>query len=159
MTEQELREVWQKRARECRTLSDLAAFHKELADHTHDYGSCCVAIGAFAIAAAWVAERTESIGRGGITGFQAGAVQWEMIGGWDASGAKNNPQKLMDYGNLLWPQYAEYFTTITPETWEWAQQEAKKRLAEGNGNAVGPVRKHWQSIAAGTLPFSLTVAP
>jgi hypothetical protein len=155
MTEQECRIEWQQEAR-AQTLETLPAFLAKLAAYPHDYGTICVAIGAAAIGAAWALERSPS---GGITGFQAGAVQWEFIRHWDASGAGDNPQKLLNYGNLLYPQYADYFTTLSPETWAWAQEEAKRQIAkaEANGGIAGRVREHWESIASGNIPFGLSV--
>src|SRR5881392_1247840 len=115
MTEQECRIEWQREAR-AQTLETLPAFLAKLAAYEHDYGTICVAIGAAAIGAAWALERSP---QGGITGFQAGAVQWEFIHAWDANMAGNNPQRLINYGDLLYPQMADKFTTIPAETWTW----------------------------------------
>lgn len=154
MTEQEYRAEVQREARE-QTLETLPAFLAKLAAHPHDYGTICVAIGAAAIGAAWALERTPS---GGITGFQASAVMWEFIGGWGSNGGKDNPQRLVDYGDLLYPQMEYKFRTISPETWEWARKRAGELLAGERTNAHQEVVAHWERIAAGQLPFGLTLA-
>lgn len=152
MTEHEYREEVQKEARS-QTLATLPAFLEKLAAHPHDYGTICVAIGAAALGAAWALEKSPS---GGITGFQAGAVMWEFIGGWDANGSRDNPQRLVDYGDLLYPQMEYKFRTIPQETWAWARKRAQQLLADRNG-AHENVVAHWERVAAGTLPFGLSV--
>jgi len=152
VTEQELRTEWQKEARE-QTLDTLPAFLAKLAAYPHNYGTIVVALGAGAVATARALDRTPN---GGITGFQAGGVMWEFIQGWDANMAGDNPQRLVNYGDLLYPQYATKFTSISPETWDWAQQEAKRHLQEEEF-AHPKVREHWESIAGGNIPFGLSV--
>lgn len=152
MTENEYRTEVQKEARE-QTLETLPAFLAKLSAYHHDYGTICVAIGAAAVGAAWAVERSP---HGGITGFQAGAVQWEFIRAWDANMAGDNPQRLVNYGDLLYPQMEYKFRTINNETWDWAQGRAKELLANGNG-AVESVKAHWESVAAGNLPFGLGI--
>jgi hypothetical protein len=153
MTEQEYRKEVQAEARQ-QTLETLPAFLAKLAAHPHDYGTICVAIGAAAVGAAWAVERSP---HGGITGFQAGAVMWEFIGAWNANGSRDHPQRLVDYGDLLYPQSEHKFREISPDTWGWTQGEAARLLAE-NPQGVHPnVRAHWESIIAGNVPFGLTV--
>lgn len=133
------------------TVDTLPEFMRHLAeDYQHDYGTICHALAAVAIGAAWAMERTP---QGGITGFQAGAVMWEFIRHWNHSG--DNPMRLIDFGDLLYPQCSHKFVTISSETWAWAQERAKTLLAEGRG--VPDVRAHWQSVANGVVPFGLTV--
>ena len=46
---------------------------------------------------------------------------------------------------------------ITPEVAEYIKKEAEKNLAE-NTTAHPSVIEHWQKVAAGEIPFGLTVA-
>lgn len=144
---------WYKRARTIQSVAELSAFIKELSNkYEHDYGTICHAIAAGAIAAAWTVDRSPS---GGITGFQAGAVMWEFIQHWMFEGNKCG-LRLIDYDDLLYPQYAEKFDKkISKDVMEKLQSEAKELLKESAGHES--VRKHWQSLADGNPPFGFRV--
>lgn len=134
------------------TMEKLPAFLRKLTeDYDHDYGTICHAIAAGAIATAKAMNRTPN---GGITGFQAGCIMWQMAelwGVWD-----KGPKRLLSYENLLYPQYSDKFRTIPRDTWEWAQAQAKEKLARDDLENVSPnVVKHWKSIALGNIPFGL----
>src|SRR5580693_3134155 len=148
-TTKKLRADWYKRAKE-QTLKTLPAFMKELSEVDHDYNTICYAIGAAAVGAAWAMEKSP---HGGITGFQGGAVMWEFMSEWN--GVKG-PARLLKHEDMLFPQYEEKYTSISGETFEWLQEEAKKKLAEkGDGHAHPNVIAHWRSIVAGNVPFGL----
>lgn len=136
------------------TLDRLPAFLKELSeDYQHDYGTICHAIAAAAIAAANAIEHSPC---GGITGFQESCVMWEFISNWDSS-YKDKPLRLLDYSNILYPQYATTFQTISKETWSWIQKEAAKKLSEDNEDVHPAVITHWKSLIEGEVPFNLSV--
>lgn len=81
---------------------------------------------------------------------------WGFITGWDSS-KKDKPLRLQDYSNMLFPQYADSFTEISKETWEWLQGQAQKNIDEGRD--VHPnVAAHWQSIVNGVVPFGYKVS-
>ena len=146
-------EEWYERAKKM-TVEGLPEFVRELTeDYGHDYGTICHACAAAALAALYAVVHSPS---GGITGFQAGAVEWEFIKRWGAIGNPKNPMQLIDMGDLLYPQYESKFGSITADTWKWLQGEATKKLAGPDG--VDRVRAHWQLIAAGNSPFGLAVA-
>lgn len=155
MTEAECRKLWQEEAKQ-QTLESLPAFLKKLSEFQHDYGTICVALGAAAVAAAWAVERGPS---GGITGFQAGAVMWEMIEGWGAMG--EGPKRLVQYSDMLYPQYNDKFQkVITKDVWKWLQERAKEELEKTNNPDAmvsSSVRQHWQYIVDGAVPFGYTV--
>jgi hypothetical protein len=148
-----LQKAWYAEAHDM-TLDKLPAFLKKLTEgYGHDYGTICHAIASAAIAAAWAVERSPE---GGITGFQAGAIMWQFITHW-MSEYEDKPVRLVNYENMLYPQYEDKFSkTISPDTWEWLQAEAKKRLADVSG-AHGAVSNHWKSIANGNVPFGYEV--
>jgi len=136
------------------TLDTLPEFMNRLANnYSHDYGTICHAISASAIGAAWAIEHSES---GGITGFQAGCIMWGFITYWNRESNKLG-MKLLDYDNILYPQYEDHFiNSITPDTWNKIQEEAKLKLSESD--SVHPdVKKHWESIVAGNIPFNFII--
>jgi hypothetical protein len=141
---------WQKEIDDM-TLEELPAFIKKLTTkYHHDYGTICHAIACGAIATAKAIDRSPS---GGITGFQAGAVMWEMIKLWGVFGS--GPKRMMEYDQMLYPQYEHHFRTITPETWSWLKDEAKKNLAKET--ASPKVLAHWKTITQGIVPFGFRV--
>lgn len=134
-------------------LSELPEFLRHLTeDYQHDYGTVCHAIAAAAIAAAWAVDNSP---QGGITGFQAGAVQWEMIRGWGVWDA-DHPLKMLDMSDMLYPQYRHKYTTISKKTWEWLQDEARKNLRDVE-YAHPDVVAHWKRIVRGHVPFCYEV--
>lgn len=144
-----LRDDWYARAKK-QTMETLPAFLQELHAYKHDYNTICYAIAAAAIAAAWSVERSPS---GGITGFQAGAIMWEFMRGWNGIEA---PAWLRRGENMLYPQYADDFTSISTETFAWLKTEAAKKLAEHDVSFTSSVVvEHWQSIVDGVVPFGL----
>jgi len=143
---------WYEEARK-QTPETLAAFFEKVMGQQHDYGTVCHAIAAVAVGAAWAGDKHP---QGGITGFQAGAVFWQFAKHWhDVTG----PARLVRFENMLFPQYEDSFQkTIGKETWEWLQEEAKKKLATEDRTHIAPaVVEHWESIAAGRVPFGYEV--
>ena len=152
--EQKIHNEWYEKAKN-QTLDTLPDFLKHLTeDYGHDYGTICHAIASGAIATAWAIDKTPE---GGITGFQAGAIMWEFIKHWNYSGNKLG-LRILDYDNLLFPEYADRFTnTINKEKWKRVQAEAKANLERGD-TAHPDVLAHWQSIVDGNLPFGFTIS-
>jgi hypothetical protein len=145
------REGWYGRARGV-TLKTLHGFLAELAEFPHDYNTIVYATAAAALAAACALDKSPN---GGITGFQAGAVFWEFFGEWMHERGK--PARMVRYENMLFPQYEDHFQkTITPSTWKWLQEQAKKNLAE-SGHAAPGIRAHWENIVDGRVPFGYSV--
>jgi hypothetical protein len=123
-----------------------------ITDYTHDYGTICHAVAASAIAGANCMNHSP---QGGITGFQAGAIFWEFYGAWMH---EKGPARLQRMDDLLYPQMEHKFKTISPDTWKYVQEEAKKNLADKSEVGVHPdVAVHWQSIVAGKIPFGLQI--
>lgn len=128
-------------------------------EYGHDYGTACYAVAA----AAYAAARKVALEQG-ITGFQAGAAFWIFKRYWLDCGDPK-PARLVDYSNMLYPQYGDTFSkTITQEIWEWIHEEAKRLLnahilaaADGKPAASPAVVAHWESIVAGYIPFGYEV--
>ena len=155
--EMHIEKEWREQARQ-QTLETLPEFIRHLMNDYH-HGTVCNALGACAAAAAWAANREPE---GGITSFQAGFAMWEFIRQWMFS---NNEcgLRLIDYDDMLYPQYEYKFVgrTISSNTWAALQNTAKKKLEEDEKNeayrAHPLVIAHWKSIADGKVPFGYTV--
>lgn len=151
--EMKLHEEWFKEARG-QTLETLPSFIEKLAtQYNHDYGTICHAIVAAAIGTAWAMDSSEC---GGITGSQAGFIMWGFIRQWNYNSNKLG-LKLINYDNLLYPQYEDNFKNkISVEHWERVREVAKEELKEKT-NAHPTVITHWQSIVNGKLPFDFVL--
>lgn len=146
---------WMKEAKGM-TIDALPGFLRKLTqDYQHDYGTICHAIAAAAVAAAWAVEKSP---QGGITGFQAGAVSWEILKGWGGITLGETGSRLVNFDDLLFPQYAEKFRSIPAETWEKLQAEAKRKVSSAEDYVAPAVLDHWKAVASGRVPFGLTVA-
>lgn len=152
-TELKLADEWFAEARD-QTLETLPDFmNRLLKDYGHGYGTIVHAVAACAIAAAWAANESCS----GITGFQAGCVMWDFIRQWNYRSNKCG-LKIVDYDNMLYPQYEEKFdNVISKDVWEALREEAKKKLEAYTGTVHPAVFAHWESIVEGKVPFGYTV--
>lgn len=136
------------------TLETLANFLNKLAnDYEHDYGTICHAIAASAIAAAKAMNKSS---QGGITGFQAGCVMWEFIRQWMHI---DGPARLIEYEDMLYPQYREKFEKIiSRETADLLIDKAKELLNKNKKEDVNiNIWGHWITIAAGIIPFGYSI--
>jgi predicted metalloprotease with PDZ domain len=122
-------------------------------EYYHDYGTIANAVAACAIQAA---RKMNNQNQGGISGFQAGAVMWIFIRRWMH---KEGPLKLLDFDDMLFPQYKDRFDkTISEETYRYLINKAKENL-ETRTDAAPEVKKHWEHIAKGEIPFGYRMKP
>lgn len=149
-----LEEEWYKEARK-QTKETLPEFIRHVMnDYHHDYGTVCKAIAACAVAASYAANEEP---QGGIIGFQASAVMWEYILAW-MSKRDSVGMKLIDYSDMLFPQYEHKFQkTISRSMWNRIQERAKELLNDETRTAHPDVIKHWRSLSVGMVPFGYTV--
>lgn len=152
--EMKVHEEWFNEAREM-TMDKLPEFLRHLMeDYGHDYGTICHALTAGAIATAWAMDRAP---QGGITGFQAGFIMWGFIRHWSYESNKCG-MKIVDYDNMLYPQYEHKFEkTISESVWKILQDEAKKKLDKVDKYTHEAVVQHWRSIVDGKVPFGYKV--
>lgn len=132
------------------TLEELMNYISALADRPHDYGTTVYAVSMAATAAFnFMAAKL------GITGFQAGAADFDML----RRTRHLEAFTILDYKDLLWPQYAGQNRTITAATHHWLRRKALELLAENaNNNNVHPaVRAHWIKIRDGVVPHGFMV--
>ena len=153
--EMNVHETWYKEAHD-QTVDSLAGFITHLmGDYQHDYGTVCHAIAASMMAAMYAANNTES---GGITGFQASAVMWEVVKHINYSSNKIG-LRIVDYDNMLYPQYKYKFEekTLSPDRFRKLQKEAEELLKNESDHANPKVVEHWKSIVDGNVPFGYTI--
>lgn len=146
-------EEWFKSAND-QTVETLPEFvNHVMNDYCHDYGTVCHAIAACAMAAIHAVNNTER--NGGITSFQAGFVMWDIVKHM-CFRANETGLRIIDYDNMLYPQYEYKFDkTISPDQFKRLQEIAQKNLDERGG--IAEVRRHWQSIVDGKVPFGYTI--
>jgi hypothetical protein len=145
---------WFEEANNVKNTDELSLFiSKLLNEYTHDYGTIVHACSAAMLAALSCINKDEN--QGGITGFQASYIVWQLIPkltltNFDLGG------KIVAYTDMLFPQYQEKFEKIiSKKTFEALQTEAKKRLLEKDMRET--VVTHMQKIADGIVPFGYEV--
>ena len=153
MDEFEMRDELREKRQNIKTFDDLVVFLKDVeTNYGNGYGHAPRAIAQASLAVAWYLAKVY-----GITRFQADFVMWDFIRDWSFRSDKCG-LKIVDYNNMLYPQYNYKFQkTIPSSTWDAIQNEAKKNLEERDG-AHPNVRAHWESIVAGKIPFGYTVS-
>ena len=155
MTEREYKNYIYEKAKKVKTKKDLDKLLKEVIECKElDYGKIVYAICGCMKATCNYIDRSEV---GGITGFQAGFIGWEMIKEYTITCNNEFGMKLLNYGDLLYPQYEEKFEkTIDKETWEALRKEAYEKMKECP-DAHPDVFNHWKSIWNGEVPFGFKV--
>lgn len=148
----EVKEQLEKERKNIKTMHDLVAFLLNVKDNYNTgYGTAPRAIAQAALATAWYLSSEF-----GITGFQAGFVMWDFIRDWQYSHNECG-MKIVDYDNMLYPQYDYHFEkTISKDTWAALQKAAEKNLKDRE-YAHPDVIKHWESIVNGKVPFGYVV--
>lgn len=139
---------------ENQTLETLPEFINHLMnDYEHDYGTIAKATAAAMIATFYVCDQSE---QGGFTGFQASFIPGFMINKfW---GESKVGRKVIDFDDMLYPQYADRFEkTISPKIWKNLQKAAKKKMKEPVEWFHPDVRLHIFKIAAGEIPFGYKI--
>ncbi len=152
MTEKEYRDAVYAKAAEVKTAEDFTALIREMDEYAHDYGTIVYACAAAAIAGFNVMDRTKS---GGITGFQAGCIMWEMVHKFGMF--SEGPMRIQDFDKLRYPQYdKDWPIRISPDSAAILQQRAALTAAEPHIHEE--VKRRNQEIAAGNFPSFVTVA-
>ena len=148
----EVREQLQNERKNIKTFEDLVSFLQKVKENCNTgYGTAPRSIAQAALATAWYLSTDF-----GITGFQASCVMWDFIRDWLFPSNKCG-MKIVDYDDMLYPQYWDKFEqTITKDTFEALQVAARKNL-EDKTQAHPSVIAHWQSIADGKVPFGYVI--
>lgn len=155
MTEQEYKKHITEKANKVKTKDDLIKLIDEITSYKHDYGTIVYGLFGAMKGAFKVVNDSE---QGGITGFQASCLGWELIKEFFTID-ENAPAKLFKYEDFLYPQYEDRFEKAMPKTsWEWIQKKAQENILKANNESVHPkVLDHWKSIASGNVPFGFSV--
>jgi hypothetical protein len=150
-----LHKTWPAEARAVKSIWGFIRFHDKLMNgYNHDYGTICHAVAALGVAGTCLANHNRV--NGGVTGYQASAIMWEWLNGW-GTGPKNIG-RMLDYEDMLYPQYEKKFNQLSRSAWAFLQEKAAKSLAE-NPDASPRVRAHWQTIVDGNIPFGWGLEP
>lgn len=155
MTEKEYKDYIYKKAEEVKTKEDLDKLLDEVINCKElDYGKIVYAMSACMKATLNYINRSNV---GGITGFQAGFIGWEMVREYLVSSNKCG-LKLINYDDMLYPQNKyRYEKTISKDVWNALQEQAKKNLQDKERDPHPRVLKHWKKIAKGKVPFGYKV--
>lgn len=151
--EKKPQDEWYDKARRVESLGELVDFGRELLNGNTLFGEAQVhAISAFTLAAAcYAADKHDA-----LTNWQAYNVMWNFIRQWN-HGDNKCGMRLVDYDDMLYPQYRDNFEkTLSPGVWKSLQEEARKKLAT-SGHAHPAVVAHWKNIAEGIPPFGYTL--
>jgi len=151
LTEKEYKEQVYELADKVKTSEDLRGLLADISTYNHDYGTIVYGCAAAMRGAFNVINKGAS---GGITGFQAGCLGWQLVEDYMSIKA---PARILDFKNMLYPQYeAEFQKTISKDAWELLQKKDKKQIEETE--RVHPdVLAHWNSIVEGNIPFGWTL--
>lgn len=158
MNEFDLRDELRKKRESIKTFDELVEFLKYVKENCDcGYGETPRAMAQASVAVAWYLAKEF-----GITGFQAGFVMWDFIRDWMYK-SNETGMRIINYDDMLYPQYNYKFQkTISSDTWKSLQETAKKKIEKDGeadyGFAHPEVRKHWESIANGNIPFGYTVS-
>ena len=148
----EVQDELRARRKEIKGLGDLLELIVDVKDNYNTgYG-----VAPRAIAQAAVATASYLLSEMGCTGFQASCCMWDFVR--DLIYTNNKAGlKIIDYDNLLYPQYEDKLTdkTISADQWETLQKEALEGLKCGFGSPG--VVDHWLSIVRGVVPFGFSV--
>jgi hypothetical protein len=125
-----------------KTIGELSDYIEALVKREHDYGTCV-----YAMSMAATAAFNYVAGQLGVTGFQASCADMDIL---RRTRSLKGPFMLIDAEKMLYPQYdlREQLAEALTEWQGWAGDEAKKKLAEGNGRAHPDVLAHWRALAA-----------
>lgn len=141
------------RRKNIKNFDELIEYIKDVKDnYNRGYGEAPRAIAQASLAVAWYLSDVF-----GITGFQASCVMWDFITGWQMTG-NTCGLKLVDYDNMLFPQYDHKFEkTIPSNVWISLKEQASKFINDFP-DASTKVIEHWESIVNGKVPFGYIVS-
>lgn len=141
-TEQEMRDAevpWLK------DPGDLIAYIDALVDRPHDYGTSV-----YATSMAAVAAFNYVAGKLGITGFQAGCADMDVL---TRTRGMKHGFRIVNYNDLYYPQY--WRPDVAPIFGEYikgnvaAVKEHAQSLLNGSPGSSAPwVRRHWEYLAS-----------
>ena len=149
--EDSIHKEWYQEAEKIR-IDTLDGFVKKLVnEYEHDYGTIVHAMTAAVGATISAMNHSE---QGGITGFQASALMWQIL---EKEFHVEHPSKLVRYENMLFPCFEEQFTAIPPDVWVWLRERAKF-LLDDKPLLDESVKRHLKTVVEGVVPFGYKIA-
>jgi hypothetical protein len=124
-----------------KTLKQLNEYIESLTKRNHDYGTCV-----YSVSMASVATFNYMAGVLGITGFQSGCADFDIL---RRTRHLKGPFMLIKGEDALYPQYdiPARVEKALDEWKPWLKEEAVKKLAE-SGIAHPDVVAHWEKLAS-----------
>ena len=158
----DIRDEWYKKAKnDIHTPEQLKEFADEICEYVNNskemYNDSSNGAAAISLAAMHMMAFIY-----GMTSFQMGWVMWQLIDQM-VIGEHDCGMKLVNYNDMLYPQYEDHFMkTLPKDVWERLQQKAKDDLKKDDAASevykmCHRVREHIQSIAYGNPPFGYKV--
>lgn len=153
LDEFEMRDLLKDKRKKIETFDDLIEFLTYVKDNcNYDYGVAPRSIAQASLAVAWYFSNIF-----GIIGFQSGFVMTDFIRDWRYQNNKLG-FKIVNYDDLLYPQYEDYFDkVISKDNWKKLQEEVRERLDNDSNGASSKVIMHWLRIVNGEVPFGFKV--
>jgi len=148
--DRDILDSWKDEYKKINNVKDLATFVDHLMnDYTHDYGTIIHAMYAAMMATFYCLEHSP---QGGITGFQASCLGHMFI---KEFFMLREAYRIIDYGEMLYPQCEDRYTTIPVSIFNWLRDKAKEELLSRDMHPK--VREHMEKIVAGEVPFGFKV--
>lgn len=147
--EVEGRQKWLDAANEVENTEQFLALYNHVISKDLDYDSAVWG----ATAVMWAALQIFNQNYG-ISGHQAGAIAWCLME--PLMGVKS-PARVLEFALMLNPQTEYKFNTITPEVWEYLQNNAKELLSLNQGKLAPAQEEHLIDIVNGKVPFGYTI--
>ena len=66
--------------------------------------------------------------------------------------------RVLDYDDMLYPQYEDKFRSIRQKTWKLIRKRADELIAKNKSMAGPSVLNHWTSISLGVVPFGYYIS-
>lgn len=105
-------------------------------------------------AAAALCAVENALGHG--SGTMSGMAIWKFIRLVNPMLVGKVGARIINYEDMLYPQYREHFQSIPLDVWKTMQKEAAERLRDGKARTK-EVQEHWQRIVDGVVPFGFRV--
>lgn len=93
----------------------------------------------------------------GFSGFQSSASIMQVLYKMNYRCNKTGI-RVIDYDEMLYPQYKDKFRSIPQNTWEALRKRADELIAESEWIADPSVLHHWMSISSGIVPFGYYIS-
>jgi len=132
------------------TIDQLDKFYKEVTNQPINENNIVELTSAFILAASniFVQKYSKLFDKN-----RSGETMWTFIRSWLPEFAVS-PLRMLIYEDLLYPEFARNFKTISQDILVWLQATAKNHL-ERYKDASTALKVHWQSIVDGKIPYNL----